>query len=106
MEMHRHRGIRKLHYVQIKHKNKLAREMHNLAITKNKKVQLNYIKLPIDGEGFISLNLDSTETKGLRVTMTREYNGGRRTIGLQIDNLPYNKYGGLKEGRRGRCIDY
>lgn len=44
-----------------------------------------YVLVPIDKDGFINIDLDSTKQDGIRVLFKREEGRKRRTVALQID---------------------
>ena len=51
----------------------------------------NTILVPVDKQGYISLNLDKSKTKGLRLTFTRNERGRSKTVGIQFENHPSNR---------------
>jgi len=61
----------------------------------NIKASRSTILVPVDADGYISLDLDKSNTKGLRVTFTRKEgrtsnnpNLHRKTVGIQFENNP------------------
>jgi hypothetical protein len=113
-------GKLKLHLVSVQHKDKKAQIEHNKVINDGncntynennkpkktnridnsvliefvKKKQDNNITFEIDDDGYIFVNLDTTNTKGLKLLFTRKEAsktsmfGKKKTIGLQFENLP------------------
>jgi len=103
---HKHGGVLskgklKSHPVTVVHKDKYAKQCHNLLVnrTKGKKstatkkpVQSKAVskskliaKLFVDEEGYLRVNLDEHNFKGMRLKFSRIENGKKRTIGLQIE---------------------
>jgi len=48
------------------------------------------VLVPIDGDGYVSLDLDTIDAKGLKVTFSRLEGRTKKQVGLIIDNKPTN----------------
>lgn len=118
MKYHKHKGVMskgklKSHPMEQKHKDKYALNEHNKEVLKletktskttkpkitNDDTLIQFIKkqpenisFDIDGDGYIFVDLDKTNVKGMKLVFTRtEFIKGtktRRTVALQFENLP------------------
>ncbi len=107
----------RLHPISVVHKSKNATMFHNLELVKfakeskkeqrkkpvekaapmpkiktTQKADLKPIVLQIDNDGYISMDLDKANVKGVRLTFTRrEHVSGtkKRTVALEIDKIPF-----------------
>jgi len=58
----------------------------------SKPKEKQYVQMPVDSDGYISLDLDKAPVKGLKLSFTRREKGKKRTTALVIDNKPCNAY--------------
>jgi len=114
---HKHKGMTdsrgnlRMHPISRVHKDKLVQKFHKKAINEQfgeieepefvhpaKKIDTEQksVQMLIDKDGYISIDLDSTNVKGLRVTFTRREGKKRKSVPLQIDNEPFK----FKSGER------
>jgi len=96
-QIHKDSRIQALHNAAIKSEKKQPVEsVKKQPLAKNKKPVSNIgdISVPLDSHGYISINLDKTPVKGIRLSLTRRENKKRRTIAIQIDNKPCKLVGG------------
>ena len=49
-------------------------------------VNNKFVQLPIDSEGYLSMDLQKANVKGVRISFVRIEGRKKRTIGLQIKN--------------------
>jgi len=108
----RSNGTLRSHPIQRQHKDEKIKRFHNDNLTpaqkkyfqptKNKpllkklmkksvevttpKQPKNSVNIPIDDDGYISMDLGKTNVKGVRISFVRVEGRKRRTIGLQIEN--------------------
>ena len=105
MEYHKHKGAEskgklKSHPVTQGHKDPKVQRWHNEALgkvstpkrktVKNEPVEQETSKrkvlCQVDSEGYISMNLDKANVKGLKLTFTRRENNKKREVNIKFDN--------------------
>jgi len=51
------------------------------------------IRLKVDNEGYITMDLDKAPVNGVKITFTRKEGRKKRTVGVKIDNEPCTENG-------------
>ena len=122
---HKHKGAKKAHPVSREHRSKKVKQYHDeeLKVRGVKVVQPkpkvdevdmedeqtqeeqsesvvlpNTLRVPIDAQGYLSLDLDSTEVKGLKLTFRRDKRGKTEEVSMKIENER------LSMGRRKKVV--
>ena len=114
-ENHKHKGVLtskgalRPHPITRKHSDPQVQKHHNKALgidikeeikkeiqeeKPTKKADKRVVLVPIDSEGYISVNLDKTDAKGLKVTFSRREGRTYRQAGVKIENEKPTTIGG------------
>lgn len=113
---HKHKGVEResgslrSHPIERQHKDEKVKKEHNNVLTskqskyfqptKNKSLLKKLMKnsvevtpkkqsavnIPVDNEGYLSIDLDKADITGIRLSFTRIEGRTKKTIGLQIEN--------------------
>lgn len=95
----KHQKIRRPHFREIEEynaKHKATTMPNTMAENKNIQERLpdrELIKIEdmVDSEGYLRIDLDKLDVKGLRLKFTRVEDNKKRLIGLQVENLTHRR---------------